>query len=159
MFRRNPLKSSSGSAVWYTWVIGFALGTPPLGAEAPAIPGIMVFAATSGDDWDLFAWYGRSRSKLIRLTETPYDEKSPALSNDRRMLAFATSGGELATHDLETGETKTLELTDHGGHWDFPTFSPDGKKLVCTYFEGDARDRAKLAVIDLETRQVRFPLD
>jgi TolB protein len=74
-------------------------------------------------------------------------------------LAYATSGGELVIHNLETGKAKVLELGGLPGHWDFPAFAPDGKRLVCTYFEGDAQDRARLAIINLETRRVRFPVD
>jgi len=143
----------------YGLLIGAVLGASPVRAEAPRIQGVMIFAATADGNWDLFAWHGMPRNELVRLTETRYDEKSPAVSGDGRMLAYATSAGELAIRELEAGEAKILELDGFPGHWDFPAFSPDSKALVCTYFEGDVQDRARLAIVDLETQQVRFPLD
>jgi TolB protein len=143
----------------------FLLGCLTLGSgAAPAqdpsdeLPGTLVFAATVDGNWDLFSWQGDRRPQLARLTQTPYDEKSPALSSDRKQLAFATSAGDLVVLDLETGTSRVLDLGDYPGHWDFPSFSANGRELVCTYFEGDERDRARLAVVDLATETVRFPL-
>jgi len=84
------------------WSLLFS--NPVVTADLPKIPGLLVFAATEGDNWDLFTWSGEGRNELIRLTETPYDERAPALSYDRKKVAYVTSGDKLFIHDLETNQ-------------------------------------------------------
>lgn len=133
--------------------------TSAITAETPKLPGVMVFVANQGNNWDLYAWYGDPRKELVKLTDTLYDEKSPTLSPDGKKLAYVTTGGRLVLRNLETDEEEFIELKEFSGRWDFPSFSSDGHHLVASYFEQLDSDRAQIAVLDLESREVNIPID
>jgi TolB protein len=120
---------------------------------------MVVFVANQGNNWDLYLWYGGSRSELIRLTETLYDEKSPTLSRDRKRLAYVLTSGELVLRNLETDKDEIIKIEGFAGRWDFPSFSADGTHLVASYFEQLNSDMAQIAIIDLETKQVTIPIE
>jgi len=67
---------------------------------------------------------------LVRLTNTPYDEKDLCWSSDGSKIVYATSDGHLRIintdtkekHQITTGQQKTSKIT--------PSFSPDGKEIA-----------------------------
>ncbi|MEA2014804.1 MAG: hypothetical protein U9N38_05825 [Thermodesulfobacteriota bacterium] len=115
----------------------------------------MVFLANIDGNWDLFVWEG-GKKRPERLTKTPWDEKFPCIAPSRKLVAYSTTEGRLFLMDLEKHEMRPLDLGDYPGKWEHPAFSPDGKKLICSYFEPEEQDRAVLAMIDIESLQVRF---
>ena len=127
-------------------------------AELPQTDGMMVFGATADDSWDLYAWYGGERSRLVQLTDTAFDEKSPAISRDGKLVAFVDSAGELRVLDLASGDERVLAAGTHPGRWSSPSFCADGSHLFCSYSEKGARDWSTLVVVDLASEQVELPL-
>lgn len=127
----------------------------PINFESKSFAGSMVFLANLDGNWDIFLWEP-GKGAPVQLTSTPWDEKYPCISPSRKLLAYTTTEGLLFLIDLETRETKPLKLNDYPGKWEHPSFSPDGRKLVCSYFAPGGQDRAKLAFIDPETLKVDF---
>ncbi|MDI6793330.1 MAG: hypothetical protein QME81_10755 [bacterium] len=127
----------------------------PANHQSDTFPGTMVFLANLDGNWDIFWWEG-DKEKAEQLTQTPYDEKSPALSPKKDKLAYTTTEGRLFILDLKTQKHIPLEMESYPGKWDNPSFSPDGQNLVCSYFDPQKQDKAELAIIDLKTLEPRF---
>lgn len=136
-------------AIVLTALVALSAAVSPVLGASRDLAGILVFSALVDDNWELFAWYGDGRNELVRLSGTPFDEKSPTLSHDRKRLSYATSGGELVMRDLRDGEERILRSEEYPGMFDFPSFAPDGNRLVATYFEGGQQDLARLVMVDL----------
>ncbi|HYI11825.1 MAG TPA: hypothetical protein VEK57_22400 [Thermoanaerobaculia bacterium] len=94
--------------------------------------GTLVFVATVAGNWDLFVLRA-GESAPVRLTETPLDERAPALSADGRRVAYATSDGALWVRDLADAASVRLELPP--GIYGSPSWMPDGSGIVYTSYE------------------------
>ena len=119
------------------------------------LSGRMVFLANVGGNWDIFLWEP-GKGTPVQLTNTPWDEKYPCISPSGKSLAYTTTEGRLFLMDLGTCETTPLNPDEYPGKWEHPSFSPDGKKLICSYFIPAEQDKAVLAMIDLKTCEVNF---
>jgi tol-pal system beta propeller repeat protein TolB len=97
-------------------------------------------------------------SNIRRLTHDDWHENNPALSPDRKKIAFhrAKNKQEYLTYeifvlDLESGEEIRLTNNDVlDGH---PDWSPDGKKIVYASFqtsEGNPFNRADIYLVNLD---------
>jgi len=112
------------------FAVGFllgALGSPVEGNTGTSI----VFTARVGGNWDLFI-SALDGSRTERLTETLWDELSPATSPDAGRLAYATSDGSLWTMILATHEVTRLPLPP--GRYGHPTWLRDGSGIVFTSY-------------------------
>jgi TolB protein len=128
------------------------------GFESRDSDGIMVFTTNVDGVWDLFSWVKDSKGSPVRLTRSSWDQRRPSVSLGRDLVAYSTTDGELFVMDLKTKGSTPIKVDGYPGKWDQPSFSPNGKKLVCSYFRPEGKDRAELAVIDLESKRVELLL-
>ncbi|MCF8027332.1 MAG: hypothetical protein K9K81_03125 [Desulfobacteraceae bacterium] len=145
-----------GRACWVLFFINVFVY--PCHARGSGFEGNLVFLANFENNWDVVLWEG-SDKPAKRLTKTPWDEKDPCLSPSGNRIAYTTTDGVLHIIDLESGKTNQLVFEKCPGKWESPSFSADGKKLVCSYFKPEAKDRAVLGVIDTESEKVEFIFD
>jgi TolB protein len=96
----------------------------------------MVFVAEENGAWDLW-WIRGDGTGAARLTDTPIDERAPALSPDRTQVAYSTSDGGLWILDTSDRQTKRVPL--EGGRHSNPSWSPDGRQLVFTTYTMSAQ--------------------
>ena len=127
-------------------------------SDSPGLPGIMLFTASQDKNWDVYAWYGDTQ-RIVRLTKTLYDEKSPALSPDKSTVAYVTTDGRLMLRDSHSGKEEVVDTQGFSGLWDSPSFSQNGRYLAASYFATRDSDHAQIAIIDLRTRQANIPID
>ncbi|MFO7753525.1 MAG: hypothetical protein R6V41_10445 [Desulfobacteraceae bacterium] len=120
--------------------------------------GNLAFLVNFENNWDVALW-NDSENAAKRLTDTPWDEKDPCVSPSGNRIAYTTTDGAIHIIDLETGESSQLVFDNYPGKWESPSFSADGKQLVCSYFKVGAQDRAVLGVIDTESETVEFIFD
>ncbi len=167
MKRPNPAIKSPAGCLFFALIISThvmvldakTIHAQPNGFSSDAFSGTLVFLANIEGNWDIFSWKAGDDAP-DRLTKTPWDEKFPSLSPQRLRVAYTTTEGVVFLFDLETRETRALDsiLERHPGKWEHPSFSPDGKTLICSYYEPGKQDKAALAKIDLESLDVSFPL-
>lgn len=93
--------------------------------------GRIAFAANLKGNWDLFLM-SSDGSGLTQLTDTPLDERQPAISPDGRQVAYSTSDGALRVMSLETKTTAALPLPP--GRYGYPAWLSDGGGLVYTSY-------------------------
>jgi len=74
---------------------------------------------------------------------------SPSLTPDGRQVVF-TLAGQLVVHDLSTG--KNRDLAKSGGRNDWPTVSPDGRRVA---FGSSRSGDVELYVVDFDGRNLR----
>ncbi|GAB4551476.1 MAG: hypothetical protein OHK0023_18470 [Anaerolineae bacterium] len=120
---------------------------PPTPSPSPTLPpdpsrifGSLSFSARSGGRDNLFA-INIGRTEMLRLTNTPTDDRDPAWSPDGTKLAFSSRRGgnwDLYVLDVATGET--TRLTVSLGYEGSPTWSPDGQFIAYEAYEGNNLD-------------------
>jgi TolB protein len=104
-------------------------------AEAPSLntplrAGTILASIDEGGYCHLFA-YQPSSPPLLRLTDGPWDDITPAASPDGRLVAFASNrdgAWDLYTLDLQSGGV--VRITHTAQYDAAPTFSPDGRWLA-----------------------------
>lgn len=98
-------------------------------------PGIFLLSLNEGTYAHLFA-YSPIDQPLLRLSDGPWDDISPALSPDGKQVAFASNRSgywDLYLLELESGET--TRLTNTQAYDGAPSWSPDGAWLASeTYY-------------------------
>lgn len=94
--------------------------------------GTLVFVANASGNWELYALRA-GQSTAERLTETPLDERAPALSPDGKRVAYATSDGSLWVMNLGDRAATRLELP--AGTYGYPCWLRDGSGIVYTSYE------------------------
>ncbi|MBI1746626.1 MAG: PD40 domain-containing protein [Acidobacteria bacterium] len=120
-------------------------------AEAPA--GAIAFVAYRGDSWNLFLM-SEAGSGVRQLTKTPIDERAPALSQDRKVIAYSNSNGELWTVNLTNDRHVKLNLPK--GFYNSPRWSPDGEELVFVAHEATAQSEdADILSYQMKTGKVK----
>jgi Tol biopolymer transport system component len=99
-------------------------------AQGP-VKGKIAFVANVAGNWDLFLM-NSDGSDLLQLTETPLDERAPAISPDGQKIAYSTSDGALWIITLGAKEPMKLPLPE--GRYNYPSWSPTGASLVYTVY-------------------------
>ncbi len=113
--------------------------------------GDMAFVANLDGNWDLFTVDDQGEN-LTRLTQTPYDEKDPAWSPDRKMLVYATSDGAINIMHVASKETMQIKNDDPALQKYGPVFSTDGNRLAYAQANKELRDDTDLVVYDLQKK-------
>lgn len=102
--------------------------------------GLMIMALRDGHYSHLFA-YHPVYLPLTRLTNNAWDDVSPALSQDGRLLAYASRQNgywDIYLLDLETGrQTRVTDTPEYEGS---PTLSPDGNWIAYERYNGISLD-------------------
>lgn len=117
----------------------------------------LAFVANVDGNWDLFTVNEDGRN-LVRLTSTPFDEKTPSWSSDRKKIVYSASDGEVHIIDTTTKEQQQINTDDHSRKFS-PALSPNGKKITFVQFRQGNRDHTDLMLFDLETGKTRKVLD
>ena len=131
----------------------------PVQAES-SFPVEIVFAGLAeGGTWDIWA-ADRAGTQFLRITDTPdVDERSPALSPDRRFIAWSTSRGEIVLYDLHASAPRPLALPSSGRH-SCPVWGADHSELY--YVElllEQGPDDARIWQVDVDSAKGRTSLD
>ncbi|HEX3187452.1 MAG TPA: protein kinase [Pyrinomonadaceae bacterium] len=93
-----------------------------------------VYASTENGNFDLFVQRVGGKNAHSLTPNTPSDETQPAFSPDGERIAFRSTRQPAGIYVMErTGENVRL-VTDACQH---PSWSPDGKQIVCSTFGHD----------------------
>lgn len=109
--------------------------TPETGATTPAAQGTFFLSLADAGYFHLFA-YSPQTLPLTRLTTNAWDDITPVLSPDGRLLAFASNQNgywDLYLLVLATGEL--TRLTDTPEYDAAPSWSPDGAYITYESFQ------------------------
>ncbi len=120
---------------------------------------ILVLSLNDNSYLHLFAYDVNSR-RLLRLTNGPQDDISPALSPDRKALAFASRRDDrwdLYLLDMEKGEL--TQVTDTAVYDGAPSWSPDGLWLAYETYLDENLEIAVLSVGDVTQPPIRLTAD
>ena len=98
----------------------------------------IAFVANTDGNWDLFSANDEGKNP-VRLTTTPYDEKTPCWSPDRKNIAYATSDGHINIINIVSGKTNRIAEQNTTPKIT-PAFSPDGKKIAYAHSSRTAED-------------------
>ena len=83
------------------------------------------------DDPDAESLFESLKFRVVRLTDTPQNERSPVISPDRSQIAFQRGRGGLVVADVSDGEIENENrLLDGWAEADDVTWSPDGNWLA-----------------------------
>ena len=100
--------------------------------SAESIPkGTLAFVANPSGNWELFI-VSAGQTTPIQLTNTPLDERTPAISPDGMQIAYVTSDGSLWIMPLATKMAQ--QLAGPPGHYGYPAWTKDGSGLVYTVY-------------------------
>ncbi|GAB4249323.1 hypothetical protein [Deferrisoma sp.] len=93
--------------------------------------------------------------EVRRLTWTPYDERQPSWSGDRRFVVYATSDGAVRSVDVGTGEVSLLVDANARRPAMMPALAPDGERLVYVRASGTDPEDTDLQVLNLRLSEHR----
>jgi TolB protein len=94
--------------------------------------GRIAFVANPGGNWELFLMNGDGTG-LVQLTESPLDERSPAISPDGEQIAYSTSDGALWVMNAATKSATQIPLP--ANRYGYPTWSGDGSGIIYTAYK------------------------
>ncbi len=94
--------------------------------------GGIAFVANVNGNWDLFIVNGDGKD-LTQLTNTPIDERTPALSPNGEQVAYSTSDGAIWVMTLGNKSANRLQLS--GERNGYPAWLSDGSGIVYTSYK------------------------
>jgi TolB protein len=100
-------------------------------ARQETTKGHIAFVANVNGNWDLFMMDGEG-ARLVQLTQTAADERSPTISPDGKQIVYATSDGKVWIINLSSRDKTELPLpTSRNG---YPTWLQDGSGIIYTAY-------------------------
>jgi TolB protein len=129
----SPTATPTSTATNTPETQGSPTTTPPAGTtglNTPLRAGTILASIDEGGYSHLFA-YQPASPPLLRLTDGPWDDITPAASPDGRLVAFASNrDGQWDLYTLDLHSAEVVRIT-HSAQYDAaPTFSPDGRWLA-----------------------------
>lgn len=102
------------------------------GSPAPLAPDRIVFSTTRFDGTYQLATMNPDGSDLQPITSTagPPQEFAPAISPDRRSIAYVTDANELGVVNVDGTNSILLPPPPAGRGAEFPDWSPDGQTII-----------------------------
>ncbi len=111
----------------------------------------IAFVASRENNWDLYT-VSEDASRLIRLTKTPYDEKDPSWSPDKKRIVYASSSGHLKLIDISTKAMANIVGDTTAPPKINPVFSPSGSQIAYIQLRPPSQgDDTDLMLWDLKT--------
>lgn len=89
----------------------------------------IAFVASPENNWDLYT-VSEDGNRLVRLTQTAYDEKDPSWSPDKTKIVFATSSGHLKIANISTKKIEQMAGASNLPPKINPAFSTSGKQIA-----------------------------
>lgn len=127
-------------------------------AERPDLR-VVFSGLADGGSWDL--WLGSADgSYLERVTDTPgIDERTPVLSQDRKLIAFTTSQGDLNLYDIGKRTSRLVPLAQTGRIC-WPAWGTDASTLYFVeVLMGKGPDEGRIWRLDLATGKTSKVVD
>ncbi len=119
----------------------------------------LAFVANVDGNWDLFIADENGKNP-VRLTNTPYDEKQPRWSFDKKNIVYATSDGRVNVINIENKKIKHIPDKEIKTSAVTPCFAPDGKRIAFARFRPvGAGDDTDLMIWNLDTEKIVRILD
>jgi len=119
----------------------------------------IAFVANADRNWGLFSVNDDGKN-LVQLTNTPYDEKDPCWSSDKKKIVYATSDGQLNIVDVGTREKRQVAVAQQSPPKISPSFSPNDKEIAFIQFRpAEQGDDTDLMIFNPETEATRRVLD
>ncbi|QTA79404.1 WD40-repeat-containing [Desulfonema limicola] len=122
------------------------------------VHGDIAFVANINGNWDLFI-AGDNGQNPIQLTDTPYDEKDPSWSYDRKQIVYSTSDGKLNIVNIETKNSRQLPSGLYKTPQITPSLSPNGQYVAFAQFLPGKRDQTDLMLFDMKFETTRTLLE
>jgi TolB protein len=123
---------------------------PPVPIKFTANSDVIILSIEETGFAHLFAYHPENLP-LTRLTSGKWNDIAPALSPDKKQLAFASDRNgfwDLYLLDLQSGTV--TQLTNTPEYDSSPSWSPDGKWLVFETYINDSLEIAVMSVTDLK---------
>lgn len=118
--------------------------------------GVMVLSMRDGSNYHLFAYHPQYLP-FVHLTNSDWDDITPAVSPDGSRIAYASNrGGFWDIFVLDLAANQTTQLTHTPEYDGAPTWSPDGEWLAFEHYNGSNLDIFLLSVT--EPNQTPIPL-
>ncbi|MCP4112557.1 MAG: hypothetical protein GY749_44695 [Desulfobacteraceae bacterium] len=113
--------------------------------------GKIAFSANINSNWDIFVMDDNGNN-IRQLTHTPFDERSPAISPDKKQIVYASSDGSLGIMNIDGKENHPLDLPK--GTYNYPAWFPNGKRLILSsfIFIGPDTEDSDLWIYDMEDK-------
>lgn len=136
----------------------------PMPSPQPILPtmeglqqqGVIVLSMKDGNFSHLFIFHPQYLS-LTRLTNSPWDDITPALSPDGSKLAFSSrQNGYWDIFVLDLSSNLLTRLTDTPEYDANPSWSPDGQWLVFESYIGDNLEILIKSTVDLSQSAIRL---
>ncbi len=114
--------------------------------------GDITFVANVDGNWDLF-YADDGGKKNVRLTNTPFDEKNPSWSSDKKYIVYATNDGKLNIINITTLEIQPIPVGKNTASKMHPDFSSDDKQIAFSQFIPGKGDDTELKKFHIETKK------
>jgi TolB protein len=147
LLTQTPLPTASLTPASILSTAPAAAAAQPAAVLGELSHGLFVLSLAQSSYAHLFAYQPQSLP-LTRLTGSPWDDVTPAISPDGTRIAFVSRQNgywDLFLLDMTDGSLR--RLTDSGAAERAPTWSPDGKWLA---FETYALNHSQIAVLSID---------
>jgi TolB protein len=112
--------------------------------------GKIAFVANIDGNWDIFVM-DLNGGVPTRLTETPFDERTPDFSPDGKSIVYSATDGKIRIINVNTKEIQEIKASTSESLDIHPEFSPTGDKIVFVSYIDKKIDETDLSIYDIKT--------